>query len=133
MLEEHRCTKLGHCWFRFAPQMVPGQTTTYGYVSEAQLYGGNVQYAQPVQLVTVSQSSWGWSDLALLAIASGMVGLALGSRSQGHQQTESAAGDAIIIRCDRKSICAAVDFKVGARRLGVAGLGRGRARAAGRG
>merc|ERR1719182_1064892 len=83
---------------------------TYGYVSEAQLYGGgmsaqaqqlsNVQYAQPVayaeprvQLVTVSQSGWGWSDLALLAVASGVVGAAaaVGFQSKASAEKKSVA------------------------------------------
>ena len=73
-------------------------TPQYGYVSEAatqqyaQQYAqqyGNVQYVQQphayaepqvVQVITVSQSSWGWSDMALLAVASGIVGAAMAKR-----------------------------------------------------
>ena len=76
----------------------------YGYASQAQLNGGlyaqplsNGQYAQPVayaeppvQLVAVSQASWGWSDLALLAVASGIVGAAIGSQSEKKKRTVAA-------------------------------------------
>jgi hypothetical protein len=94
----------------FSPQVVSEPTMTYGYVSEAQLYGGmpapqqtgNVQYAQPlayteprVQIVQVpvTQGSWGWSDLALLAIASGCVGVALGKTHTEKQNVAALAVD----------------------------------------
>jgi hypothetical protein len=58
----------------------------------------NVQYAQPViyteprvQLVAASQGNWGWSDLALLAVASGLVGVALGSHSKAQQESARVA------------------------------------------
>jgi hypothetical protein len=92
----------------FAPQVVSEPTMAYGYVSEAQRYGGvsaplaqqlsNAHYAQPVayveppvQVVAISQAGWGWSDLALLAVASGVVGAAIGQQSKGNQEKKRAA------------------------------------------
>merc|ERR1719379_2099248 len=41
-----------------------------------------IAYAEPqVQVVAVSQSNWGWSDLALLAVAGAIVGAAITSKS----------------------------------------------------
>ena len=71
---------------------------TYGYVPNAQ--PSNVQYGQPmaytepqVQIVTVpSSQGWGWSDLALLAVASGLVGVAIGkSQSKANKEQERVA------------------------------------------
>ena len=110
----------------FAPQMVPEQTP-YGYVSQAQLYGSmstahaqqlsNVQYGQPVayaeprvQLVAASQGGWGFSDLALLAVASGLVGMALGSQSK---QSASAVEDCGVEDDDEEALATIAALAVG--------------------
>jgi hypothetical protein len=72
----------------------PAQPATYSYVPEpaapqgmiyqqqALQYGQPVAYADPrVQIVTVSQRTFGWSDLALLAVASGIAGVVIGKAS----------------------------------------------------
>ena len=95
-----------HLRFRFAPQVVSGPQMTYAYVSDAQLHGGmpasnaqplnTVHYAQPiayaepqVQVVAVRNSSWRWSDLALLAVAGAIVGAAITRQSQGSRDQKS--------------------------------------------
>ena len=107
-LDEQRSCRVNytHLKFRFAPQVVSGPQMTYAYVSDAQLYGGmpasntqplnTVHYAQPlayaepqVQVVAVSQSSWGFSDLALLAVAGAIVGAAITRQSQGVRDQKS--------------------------------------------
>merc|ERR1719440_622286 len=53
-------------------------------------YAQPIAYAEPqVQVVAVSQSSWGWSDLALLAVAGAIVGAAVTSHSQGYKAQKS--------------------------------------------
>jgi hypothetical protein len=84
----------------FAPQVVSEPAVQYGYATDAayvqQLSNG--QYVQPlayadprVQVVTVKQG-WGWSDMALLAVASGLVGMAIGSQ---YKQKERVAAFAV--------------------------------------
>merc|ERR1719163_1712391 len=53
-------------------------------------YAQPIAYAEPqVQVVAVSKSSWGWSDLALLAVAGAIVGAAITSQSQGSRDQKS--------------------------------------------
>merc|ERR1719440_2765330 len=53
-------------------------------------YAQPIAYAEPqVQVVAVSQSSWGFSDLALLAVAGAIVGAAIASQSQGSKDQKS--------------------------------------------
>jgi hypothetical protein len=55
-------------------------------------YGQPVAYAEPrVQIVAASQGGWGFSDLAMLAVASGIVGLAVGYQAKGEREKESTA------------------------------------------
>merc|ERR1719454_1645542 len=53
-------------------------------------YAQPLAYAEPqVQVVAVSQSSWGFSDLALLAVAGAIVGAAITRQSQGSRDQKS--------------------------------------------
>merc|ERR1719454_327799 len=53
-------------------------------------YAQPLAYAEPqVQVVAVSQSSWGFSDLALLAVAGAIVGAAITRQSQGVRDQKS--------------------------------------------
>merc|ERR1719331_337315 len=53
-------------------------------------YAQPIAYAEPqVQVVAVRNSSWGWSDLALLAVAGAIVGAAITSQSQGSRDQKS--------------------------------------------
>merc|ERR1719454_2283362 len=53
-------------------------------------YAQPLAYAEPqVQVVAVSQSSWGFSDLALLAVAGAIVGAAITSQSQASREQKS--------------------------------------------
>jgi hypothetical protein len=82
----------------FAPQVASGPTMTYRGMSAPYVQQqSNVQYAQPVVYVeppvhlAASQGTWGWSDLAMLAVASGLVGMAIGSQSRASKARESVA------------------------------------------